>query len=57
MRGQHKGPSQLHAPVPGGSEGKGLTLAVAHLLEGGLVAQGILSRLDNEGKTGSNGLG
>ena len=34
-----------------------LTLAVAHLLESRLVAKAVLARLDNEGQTGSDGLG
>ena len=36
---------------------KGRTLAVAHLLEGRLVAEGVLARLDDEGKARRDGLG
>ena len=35
----------------------GLTLAVAHLLERGLVAERVLARLDDERETGGDGLG
>ena len=36
---------------------KGRTLAVAHLLEGGLVAERVLARLDDERETRRDGLG
>jgi hypothetical protein len=34
-----------------------LTFAAAHLLEGRLVAQGVLARFDDEGESGRDGLG
>ena len=34
-----------------------LTLAVAHLLQRGLVAQSVFTRLDDEGEPGRDGLG
>ena len=33
------------------------TFAVSHLLQGGLVSERVLSRLDDESKTGGDGLG
>ena len=39
------------------ARGFGLTLARAHGLEGRLVAEGVLARLDDEGKTGVDVVG